>query len=115
MVLVAFLVAYLEAVVEKVSIASPQRSGLQAHFADGGPISGPGTFLVGEKGPELLNLGAQSGSVTPNDKLGSQTYVTYNINAIDSKSFDQMLAARPQTLHAIVQQGMQQSSTQSFR
>jgi hypothetical protein len=38
--------------------------------AGGGPV-GEGRWLVGERGPEVLTLGAgQRGYVTPNDKLG---------------------------------------------
>lgn len=41
--------------------------------AMGGPVSA-GTYLVGERGPELLTLGSgQSGYVTPNSALGSTT------------------------------------------
>ncbi len=42
-------------------------------FAKGtGNITTPGVGLVGEKGPELLNL-AKGTSITPNNKLGGQT------------------------------------------
>lgn len=40
--------------------------------ADGGPVSAGGTYLVGERGPELLHMGRNSGSVTPNHAMGSQ-------------------------------------------
>ena len=41
--------------------------------AMGGPVSS-GTYLVGERGPELLTLGSgQSGYVTPNHALGGNT------------------------------------------
>lgn len=41
--------------------------------AMGGPVSA-GTYLVGERGPELLTLGSgQSGYVTPNSALGGNT------------------------------------------
>jgi hypothetical protein len=36
--------------------------------ASGGPVRSGETYLVGEKGPELLHMGS-SGHVTPNDKL----------------------------------------------
>lgn len=36
--------------------------------AEGGPVRGGGTYLVGEKGPELLTMG-RSGYVTPNKAL----------------------------------------------
>lgn len=37
--------------------------------ADGGPVSGGKTYLVGERGPELFTPGA-SGMITPNEQLG---------------------------------------------
>jgi hypothetical protein len=45
--------------------------------ASGGPVSSGETYLVGEKGPELLHMGSGSGSVTPNDKIGGNTYNIY--------------------------------------
>jgi hypothetical protein len=37
--------------------------------ASGGPVQAGETYLVGEKGPELLHMGS-SGTVIPNDKIG---------------------------------------------
>ena len=44
--------------------------------ASGGPVSAGKTYLIGEKGPELLTMGS-SGMVTPNHALGGQ--VTVNV------------------------------------
>jgi len=41
--------------------------------AAGGPVSAGGTYLVGERGPELLTMGARSGYVTPNGAMGGNT------------------------------------------
>ena len=38
--------------------------------ASGGLVTSGTTYLVGEKGPELLTMGAQSGVITPNSALG---------------------------------------------
>jgi hypothetical protein len=38
--------------------------------ASGGPVSAGRTYLVGEKGPELLSMGNQGGHITPNHRLG---------------------------------------------
>ena len=35
-------------------------------FASGGPITAPGSYLVGERGAEIVSIGASSGYVTPN-------------------------------------------------
>lgn len=49
--------------------------------AMGGPVS-PGTYLVGERGPELLTLGSgQSGYVTPNSAIGGTTTININTSA----------------------------------
>jgi hypothetical protein len=38
--------------------------------AAGGPVQAGETYLVGEKGKELLHMGSSSGYITPNDKIG---------------------------------------------
>ena len=48
--------------------------------ASGGPVTAGGTYLVGERGPELLTMGASSGYVTPN---GGGSTVTINVNGAD--------------------------------
>ena len=40
--------------------------------AIGGPVSPNTTYLVGEKGPELLHMGNQGGVITPNSRLGGR-------------------------------------------
>lgn len=45
-------------------------------LADGGTITGSGTVMVGEQGPELLNLG-RGASVVPLDKASSAQTVNY--------------------------------------
>jgi hypothetical protein len=44
----------------------------------GGPVTAGGTFLVGEKGPEILQMGARGGTVIPNSKIGGES-ITNNI------------------------------------
>lgn len=49
--------------------------------ASGGPVNAGQTYLVGEKGPELLTMGASGGFVTPNDQIRSVAAGnTYSIN-----------------------------------
>lgn len=47
-------------------------------LAAGGNAYAGRSYLVGERGPELLTMGT-SGTVTPNHKLGGDTYVTVKI------------------------------------
>lgn len=54
--------------------------------AAGGPVSPGGTYLVGERGPELLSMGGRGGFITPNNKLGSPqssgpTSINVTVNA----------------------------------
>lgn len=51
--------------------------------AVGGPVSAGGTYLVGERGPELLTMGG-SGFVTPNSALGGGgTTIYLTVNSLD--------------------------------
>ena len=61
-------------------------------FANGGFIPGGKFGVVGERGPELVSGPAQ---VTP---MGGG--ITYNINAVDVTSFQNLLARDPGYLHA---------------
>ena len=73
--------------------------------AAGGPVMPGGTYLVGEKGPELLKMGATGGNIVPNNQLGGATQVTYNINAVDARSFKQLVAADPEYIYNVTQVG----------
>lgn len=44
--------------------------GISGKRASGGPVSAGKTYLVGEKGPELLHMGSQSGRMTPTNRMG---------------------------------------------
>lgn len=57
-------------------IQNMQYSGARAV---GGPVAGGGTYLVGEKGPELLTMGPQRGHITPNNQIGSQGIQVTNV------------------------------------
>jgi hypothetical protein len=51
--------------------------GLGGGKAAGGPVSAGQTYLVGERGPELLQMGASGGNIVPNHRL-SQAAPTSN-------------------------------------
>mgnify|MGYP007071599346 CR=1 FL=1 len=57
-----------------------EMAALNRRRANGGPVSGGKTYLVGEEGPELFVSG-MSGSIIPNNALGASTYITVNVNA----------------------------------
>jgi len=49
--------------------------------AEGGPISAGKSYLVGEKGPELITP-KQSGTVIPNNQMGGGMSVTINVSGV---------------------------------
>ena len=51
--------------------------------AAGGPVKGGGSYIVGEKGPEMFTPGV-SGTITPNHALGGSTTVVVNVDASGS-------------------------------
>ena len=77
-------------------------------FADGGNLAAGKWGIVGENGPEVIKGPASVIGNKDLGSLGSQTYVTYNINAVDARSFKQMIAADPGFIHAVAMQGANQ-------
>lgn len=74
--------------------------------ASGGPVMPGGAYLVGERGPEVLQMGSQGGNIIPNNKLGGgATAVTYNINAVDARSFKQLVAEDPEFIYSVSRAG----------
>ena len=51
--------------------------------ANGGPVKGGSSYLVGERGPEMFSPGV-SGMITPNHALGGSTNVIVNVDASGS-------------------------------
>ena len=84
--------------------------------ASGGPVSGNTPYLVGEVGPEVF-VPSQSGSIVPNNKLGSttnqttnQTTITVNVSSdgkTDAKTQAKGAASLGRDLEAAVVQILQ--------
>lgn len=56
--------------------------------ASGGPVSAGRSYLVGERGPEVITMGSSGGRVTPNHELGGgggDTYVYIGGEALDTR------------------------------
>ena len=74
--------------------------------AGGGPVSAGGTYLVGERGPELLQMGGSSGTVVSNSAMQASRGATYislaPVIRIDART-DQAQVAQ------LVAAGMQQT------
>jgi lambda family phage tail tape measure protein len=73
-------------------------------FANGGNIPAGQVGIVGEAGPEFISGPA---TITPfKDAPGGATgNVTYNINAVDARSFQEMVAQDPGFIFAVTEQG----------
>lgn len=68
-------------------------------FANGGAIPAGKFGMVGERGPEFIGGPA---NITP---MGGSSAVTYNIQAVDARSFQQLLASDPSFIYALTEQG----------
>jgi len=79
--------------------------------ATGGPLMAGQTALVGENGPEIITA-SQDMMVKPTNQVGSfataGANVTFNINAMDTQGFDQLLTQRKNQIIAMVNQGLNQ-------
>ena len=84
-------------------------------LASGGPARAGQPYIVGEEGPELF-IPKNSGTVIPNDAtealsggggmgMGGGGQVTYNINAVDARSFKQLVAEDPEYIYNVTQVG----------
>ena len=72
-------------------------------FAKGGYLPAGQIGIAGERGPELIGGPTQ---VTPLSGMGGgSTTVNYNINAVDARSFQELLASDPQSLYALSERG----------
>ena len=74
----------------------------------GGPV-GPGqSYLVGEGGPEILQMGPNAGRIISNDDaFGNQgVNVNFNITTTDARGFDELLVERRSTIVGIINQAM---------
>lgn len=67
----------------------------------GGQVRSGESYVVGERGPEVLTMGA-NGNITPNEKLrGGQgqpvskvANISFNISTVDARGFDELLQSR---------------------
>ena len=71
--------------------------------ANGGPVMKNRPYIVGEQGPELF-MPTAAGSIMPNSAMGGGQ-VTYNINAVDARSFKELVASDPEYLYNVTQVG----------
>jgi tape measure domain-containing protein len=81
----------------------------------GGQVRSGESYVVGERGPEILTMGGSSGKVIPNSAItsGSMTgtvnntaNVTFSIVANDTRGFDELLLKRRGMIASLVQSSL---------
>ena len=87
-------------------------------LAEGGPANVNKPYIVGEKGPELF-MPKQSGQVYSTDQLstmgaGGETNVTFQINAIDTKSGTEFLLENKNKIIGMITQAQNQRGRQGI-
>lgn len=90
------------AAVQIASIDSQQYSARE----NGGQVQAGSKILVGERGPEVLELGAQGGFVTPNSRLGgggSSTVVFQIGNGVQPNVRSEVMAMAPDIMRMVNQ------------
>jgi phage-related minor tail protein len=101
---------------QQTSMLAAQDAGFKPR-ANGGPVSANGSYLVGERGPELF-MPSGSGTIIPNNQMGmgGTTNVTNNyINAIDAKSFEDRLLGSSNAIWAANQYANKQLASNGRR
>lgn len=61
----------IDALFGLLGISKKGGSAVDGARAFGGPVKAGGTYLVGERGPEILRMGAQGGVVIPNHQIAA--------------------------------------------
>lgn len=72
--------------------------------AIGGPVRAGAAYLVGEQGPEVIQMGSRSGLVVPNSKIGANSRGVQQSITIKVDAKGALLAGQ---VEAMVRQGMQ--------
>jgi hypothetical protein len=109
------------------AFAAVMATGLQAATqsmagrALGGQVRAGESYVVGERGPEVLTMGS-GGSITPNEALkggGGQIVsktanVSFTIQANDTSGFDQLLSSRRGQIISMINQAMNDQGRQAL-
>lgn len=78
--------------------------------AEGGVVQPRGTYLVGEKGPELITMGARAGYVTPNHELGGDGSPVYVTVMLDGQPIQARVRAEVREQHRAIKRGVRMVS-----
>ena len=80
----------------------------------GGNVSAGQQYLVGERGPEILQMGNRGGNIVPNDAIGKPTNVLINISAVDARGIDDLLHRKKDTIVGIINQSLHRQTRQAI-
>lgn len=80
----------------------------------GGQVRPGESYMVGERGPEILTMGSNGGSITPNEAIRNQTQqtvnktanVSFNIQANDTQGFDELLVQRRGLIISVINEAL---------
>ena len=70
--------------------------------------------MVGERGPEILTMGSNGGSITPNEAIRNESQqtvnktanVSFNIQANDTQGFDELLVQRRGLIISVINEAL---------
>ena len=80
----------------------------------GGQVRPGESYMVGERGPEILTMGSNGGSITPNSAIRNEqtkvvnktANVSFNIEANDSAGFDELLVSRRGLIISVINEAL---------
>lgn len=81
----------------------------------GGQVRGGESYVVGERGPEVLTMGSVGGKIVPNSAISNMPVsgtinntanVTFSITANDTRGFDELLLKRRGMIASLVQSSL---------
>lgn len=93
------------------ALGGPVGGFISGFLADGGTAQAGRSYIVGERGPELF-VPRSTGTVVPNEAMGAavggEVTVNFNINAVDTTGFDELLLSRKNLIVGTIQQAFRQ-------
>ena len=77
-------------------------------------MTGGSSYIVGEDSPEIFTP-SQNGVITPMDRAGSgrDVNITFNINAVDSTSIDELLLERRALIQNVIREAVEENGQRS--
>lgn len=105
-----------------ISVGASYATKSLAGRALGGQVRAGESYVVGERGPEVLTMGA-GGRITPNEALGTApvsntnnrtTNVNFNIEAADASGFDRLLNSRRGLILQMINDAVEDQGREAF-